>query len=26
MSDMDGIRENVIIDAWAGRFRRSPLA
>jgi thiamine-monophosphate kinase len=24
MSDMDGIRENVIIDAWAGRFRRSP--
>ena len=24
MIDMDGIRENVIIDAWAGRFRRSP--
>lgn len=24
MIDMDGIRENVIIDAWAERFRRSP--
>jgi thiamine-monophosphate kinase len=24
MSGMDGIRENVIIDAWANRFRRSP--
>jgi thiamine-monophosphate kinase len=24
MTDMDGIRENVIIDAWASRFRRSP--
>jgi thiamine-monophosphate kinase len=24
MTDMDGIRENVIINAWANRFRRSP--
>ena len=24
MSGMDGIRENLIIGAWAGRFRRSP--
>jgi len=24
MSGMDGIRENVVIGAWAGRFRRSP--
>ncbi|MCK4512587.1 thiamine-monophosphate kinase [bacterium] len=24
MSGMDGIRENAIINAWAGRFRRSP--
>ena len=24
MSGMDGIRENVIVNAWAGRFRRSP--
>lgn len=24
MSLMDAVRENVLIDAWAGRFRRSP--